>query len=101
MVSSSKSSTLNPALNGLYLLMRHMDLYQIFTRSGSWPDLGLVQIWLRSDLIERYSQLSAGLSVPSKHHSALSYSALFNVFNLISPDISNLRIYFLWLDRQN
>ena len=46
--SSSKSSTLNPALNGIYLLMRHMDHYQFFTRPGSWSDLGLVQIWWRS-----------------------------------------------------
>ena len=35
---NSKSGTLNPALNGLYLLMRQMDHHQIFTRSGSWPD---------------------------------------------------------------
>ena len=45
--SSSKSGTLNPALNGLYLLMHYMDHYQILTRPGSWSDLGLVLIWLR------------------------------------------------------
>ena len=70
--SSSKSGTLNPALNGLYLLMRHMDHNQIFTRPGSRSDLGLVQIWVRSvGRIKRYSLLSAGLCVPSKHHSEM------------------------------
>ena len=73
--SSSKSGTLNPALNGIYLLMRHMDHYQIFTRPGTQSDLGIVQILLRSvGRIKRYRQLSAGLSVLSKHHSAMMCS---------------------------
>ena len=63
--SSSKSGTLNPALNGIYFLICHMDHYQLLAKPGSRPDLGLVQIWLRSvGRIKRYSQLSAGLSVP-------------------------------------
>ena len=75
--------TLNPPLNGL---IRHMDHYQNFTRPGFWPDLGLVQIWLRSvGRIKRYSQLSAGLSVPSKHHSAMTMIRLVVKVGGLSP----------------
>ena len=70
--SSSKSGTLNPALNGLYFLMRQLDHNQIFTRPGSMTrsrsGKHLVSDWR----IKRYSPLSAGLSVPPKHHSAFS-----------------------------
>ena len=74
MVSSSiKPGTLNTALKEQYLLMRSSDLHQIFTRPSCWQDILLVKIWLGSELrIKRYSAFSAVLSVPSKHHSALT-----------------------------
>ena len=63
--SSSKSGTLNPALNGLYILMRPTDHNQVCTTPRSGQDPGLVKIWYWFIWhIKRYIPLSARLSVP-------------------------------------
>ena len=61
--SSSKSGTLNPVLNGLYLLM-----HQLNTKF-------LPHLVFGSDLIGASKDsrpFIAGLSVPPKHHSAIA-----------------------------